>query len=90
MASTNGSAISRDDHGKADGGDGEREGQEDHEPNAAVALWPVGDGLCIAHWRIDIRHGLRKYPIRFDLTGHCHGRAGRQCVQGHDFGLNVP
>ncbi|WP_342022369.1 hypothetical protein [Methyloceanibacter stevinii] len=59
-------------HGQTDGGDGKRQRQQHHERNTAVAAGPVRHGFSVAHRRIDIRHGMRKYPIRLGLTGDCH------------------
>ena len=46
-------------HGKPDGRHGEREREQDHEPNAAVPFAAIGCGLDIAHGRLDIRHDTK-------------------------------
>ena len=60
------------DHRQTDRGDGQGQGEEDHESDTAVPAGAVRYRFSITHRRIDIRHGLRKYPIRIDLTGDCH------------------
>src|SRR5690349_8164408 len=52
--------------------EGEREREQHYEPDAAVALGAVSGWLGVAHRRIDVGHGPSKYPIRINLTGHCH------------------
>ncbi len=47
-------------HGEADRGDRQRQRQQDHKAHAAVAFGAVRGGRGIAHWRVDIGHGLGK------------------------------
>ena len=47
-------------HGKADGGDRERQREQHHETHAAVAFGAVGGGRGVAHRRVDIGHGRAK------------------------------